>query len=41
MLDGFESTKSGASKRGRIYNRENGKSYKSRIELDEDDPTVL
>lgn len=39
MLDGFE--RSGDKwKKGRIYNPEDGKSYKSSIELD-DDPDVL
>jgi uncharacterized protein (DUF2147 family) len=39
MLDGFE--KSGDKwKKGRIYNPEDGKSYKSSIQLD-DDPNVL
>ena len=39
MLDGFE--KSGDKwKKGRIYNPEDGKSYKSSIRLD-DDPNVL
>jgi uncharacterized protein (DUF2147 family) len=39
MLDGFE--QSGSKwKKGRIYNPEDGKSYKSSIELD-DDPNVL
>jgi len=39
MLDGFE--KSGSKwKKGRIYNPEDGKSYKSSIQLD-DDPDVL
>lgn len=39
MLDGFE--QSGSKwKKGRIYNPEDGKSYKSSIQLDED-PNVL
>lgn len=39
MLDGFE--QSGDKwKKGRIYNPEDGKSYKSSIQLD-DDPNVL
>lgn len=41
MLDGFEVAKNGAWKRGRIYNPEDGKSYKSRISVDEDDPNIL
>ena len=41
MLDGFEAAKNGAWKRGRIYNPEDGKSYKSRIALSKDDPNIL
>ena len=40
MLDGFEWSK-GKWKKGRIYNPEDGKSYKSSIAVDEDDPDVL
>lgn len=40
MLDGFEA-KGESWKKGRIYDPESGKSYKSVIELDEDDPNVL
>lgn len=40
MLDGFE--RDGDKwKKGRIYNPEDGKSYKSSIRLDKDDPDVL
>lgn len=44
MLDGFErANDSGGEKwkKGRIYNPEDGKSYKSSIRLDRDDPDVL
>ena len=40
MLDGFE-WRGGKWKRGRIYNPEDGKSYKSSIAVDEDDANVL
>ena len=40
MLDGFE-WRGGKWKRGRIYNPEDGKSYKSSIALDADDPNIL
>lgn len=39
MLDGFEESRD-KWKKGRIYNPEDGKSYKSSIQLD-DDPDVL
>ncbi|MGB3455550.1 MAG: DUF2147 domain-containing protein [Litorimonas sp.] len=41
MLDGFEADGDGRWKKGRIYNPEDGKSYKSAIRLDGDDPNVL
>lgn len=40
MLDGFEAKKD-EWKKGRIYDPETGKSYKSVIALDEDDPNIL
>lgn len=40
MLDGFEWDDK-RWKKGRIYNPEDGKSYKSSIRLDKDDPDVL
>lgn len=40
MLDGFEAD-GDRWKKGRIYNPEDGKSYKSSIEVEEDDPNVL
>lgn len=40
MLDGFERDKD-KWKKGRIYNPEDGKSYKSSIRLDKDDPDIL
>ena len=41
MLDGFKDDGGGKWKTGRIYNPEDGKSYKSAIRLDKDDPDVL
>jgi uncharacterized protein (DUF2147 family) len=41
MLDGFEDDGGGKWKKGRIYNPEDGKSYKSAIRLDKDNPDVL
>lgn len=40
MLDGFEAD-GDKWKKGRIYNPEDGKSYKSIIEVDNDNPDVL
>ncbi|MEM7729616.1 MAG: DUF2147 domain-containing protein [Pseudomonadota bacterium] len=40
MLDGFEAD-GHKWKKGRIYNPEDGKSYRSAIRLDRDDPDVL
>lgn len=40
MLDGFEKRDT-KWKKGRIYNPEDGNSYKSSIQLDEDDPDIL
>ena len=40
MLDGFE-WRGGKWKRGRIYNPEDGKSYKSSVAVDKDDPDIL
>ena len=40
MLDGFEAD-GDRWKKGRIYNPEDGNSYKSSIEVEEDDPNVL
>ena len=40
MLDGFE-WRGGKWKRGHIYNPEDGKSYKSSIAVDDDDPDTL
>ena len=41
MLDGFEASKSGKWKSGRIYNPEDGKSYKSSIEVRPEEPHIL